>query len=87
MPTGAIFGDTGRNNDLDQIGEFGLFMRVFGTRRYSMEMADSISGSVSPGSNPGPAAPEKPLFAGLSLFLRLLRPDWSRLFPTDKSGR
>jgi hypothetical protein len=60
MPTGAIFGDTGRNNDLDQIGEFGLFMRIFGTRRYSMVIADSISGSVSEGSNPSPAAYKSP---------------------------
>jgi len=45
---------------------------VLDTLSNSRERIEPNSGSVSPGSNPGPAAPHKPPFAGLSLFARFI---------------
>ena len=56
MPTEAVFGDTGRNRNLSQTREIGLFTRLFRTARYKAVLAAPISESLSPGSNPGPAA-------------------------------
>jgi hypothetical protein len=45
-------------------------------------MITSGSGSVSEGSNPSPAAPQKPRFAGLFLLVVFHRPRWTRLDPS-----
>jgi hypothetical protein len=51
-----------------------LEQAVFETPANTGESNETNSGSVSPGSNPGPAAPQKPHFAGLFSFRLSSRP-------------